>query len=81
MIVDVHIALGAQRDVDQAVARELLEHVVEETDAGFDVVDAGAIEVDGGGDAGLLGLARALRVAVELDPRQLTSVPSTKGIL
>ena len=27
------------------------------------------------------GLARALRVAVELDPRQLTAVPSTKGVL
>ncbi len=27
------------------------------------------------------GLARALRVAIELDPRQLTSVPSTKGVL
>ena len=27
------------------------------------------------------GLARALRVAVELDPRQLTVVPSTKGVL
>ncbi len=27
------------------------------------------------------GIARALRVAIELDPRQLTSVPSTKGVL
>ncbi len=27
------------------------------------------------------GLARALRVAVEIDPRQQTAVPSTKGVL
>ena len=33
-------------DVDQRVARELLEHVVEETDAGRNVVRAGAVEVD-----------------------------------
>ena len=53
--VDVQVALGAHRDVDQAVARELLQHVVKETDAGLDIVFAGAIEVDGGGDARLLG--------------------------
>jgi imidazoleglycerol-phosphate dehydratase len=27
------------------------------------------------------GLARALRQAIELDPRQLDAVPSTKGVL
>ena len=27
------------------------------------------------------GLARALRIAVEIDPRQATAVPSTKGVL
>jgi imidazoleglycerol-phosphate dehydratase len=27
------------------------------------------------------GLARALRVACEVDPRQTTAVPSTKGVL
>jgi imidazoleglycerol-phosphate dehydratase len=27
------------------------------------------------------GIARALRVAVEIDPRQTTAVPSTKGVL
>jgi hypothetical protein len=57
VVVDVQVALGAQRDVDQAVAAELLQHVVEEADAGVDVVDAGAVEVDGGGDPRLLGRA------------------------
>ena len=27
------------------------------------------------------GLARALRAAIEIDPRQATAVPSTKGVL
>ncbi|MBT3397292.1 MAG: imidazoleglycerol-phosphate dehydratase, partial [Alphaproteobacteria bacterium] len=27
------------------------------------------------------GLARALRQAIELDPRQMDAVPSTKGVL
>ena len=60
----MQVALGAQRDVDQAVARQLLEHVVEKADAGRDVVAAGAVEIDGTADLGLprhaldAGLAR-----------------------
>ena len=53
--VDVQVALGLQRDVDQGVAGELLQHVVEEADARGDVVGAGAVEVDGRLDLGLLG--------------------------
>ncbi len=64
VIVDVQVALGAQGDVDQAVAAQLLQHVVEEADAGLDVVLAGAVEIDGGGDARLLGGARHVGAAV-----------------
>ena len=53
--IDVQVALGLQRDVDQGVARELLQHVVEEADAGRDVIGAGAVEIDGRLDLGLLG--------------------------
>ena len=53
--VDVQVALGLERDVDQGVAGELLQHVVEEADAGRDVIGAGAVEIDGGLDLGLLG--------------------------
>ena len=35
--VDVQVALGLQRDVDQAVPGELLEHVVEKADPGRDL--------------------------------------------
>ena len=38
--------LHAKRQIDQAVAGELLQHVVEEADAGGDVVAAGAVEID-----------------------------------
>ncbi len=57
MEIDVQIPLGAERDVDQAVARQLLQHVIEEADAGLDVVGAGAVEPDGAADARLLCVA------------------------
>jgi hypothetical protein len=47
MAIDVEIALGLHREVEAAVAPELVEHVVEERQAGRDVDDAGAaVEVD-----------------------------------
>jgi len=50
MKIDMQIAFGAQRQVDQAVARELLQHVIEEADAGRDVARTGAVEIDGAAD-------------------------------
>ena len=38
VLVDVQVAVAVQGQVEQAVARQLLEHVVEEADAGADVV-------------------------------------------
>src|SRR6266478_3692608 len=55
--VDVEIAFGAQGDVDQAVARELLEHVIEKTDPGRDIIGTRAVEIDGALDSRFLGLA------------------------
>ena len=61
--------LAFERDVDQRMAGELLQHVVEEADAGRDVVGAGAVEIDGGRDLGLLGLARDGRLPLhEISP-------------
>ncbi len=57
VLVDMQVALGLQRDVDQRVPRELLDHVVEEADPGRDVIGAGAVEIDGRRDRGLLGAA------------------------
>ncbi len=39
--------------VEEAVASELLEHVVEHADPGRDLVATGAVEVEREGDAGL----------------------------
>ena len=55
MKVDVQVTLGFEGDVDQRVAGELLQHVVEEADAGGNVIGARAIEIDGRLDLGLLG--------------------------
>ena len=47
VIIDMHIAGAAHRHVDQRVARQLIEHMVEETDASFVVVAARSIEIEG----------------------------------
>jgi hypothetical protein len=39
------------------MARQLLQHVVEEADPGLHVIGALAVEIDGDGDLGLGGLA------------------------
>src|SRR3990172_2167343 len=53
--IDVQVALGLQLHVDEAVARQLFQHVVEEADAGRDPRRAGAVEIDRRRDAGFLG--------------------------
>ncbi len=53
------------------MAGELLQHVVEKADAGRDVELAGAVEVDGGRDLGLLGLAGNGRLALQMSPLRL----------
>src|SRR3546814_6128315 len=44
MLVDMQIALHRHRDVDQRMARQLLDHMVEETDAGGNRIGAAAVE-------------------------------------
>ena len=44
MLIDVEVAVGLQRQVEAAVTREELQHVVEEADPGADVVAAAAVE-------------------------------------
>ena len=57
MEVDVEVALRAHMEIEQAVPGELVQHVVEEADPGCDIGRAGAVEVDGDGDARFLGVA------------------------
>ena len=57
VVVDMQVALGLDREVDARMARQQVEHVVEEADAGRDRRRAGAVEIDLDLDVGLLGLA------------------------
>jgi hypothetical protein len=45
MIVDVAIALGPNFDVDKGMTRQLIEHMIEETNAGCNIGKARPIEV------------------------------------
>ena len=58
MRIDVEVAFGVDRKVDQAVAGEQIEHVVEEPDAGARRGLAGAVEVQRQADLRLFGDAR-----------------------
>ena len=40
-----------------------------------------SLTLPGGVQMQVLGLARALREAVEIDPRKADAIPSTKGVL
>jgi hypothetical protein len=57
MLIDMQIAIHLQRDVDQRVSRQLLDHMIEEADPGRDIIDTRPIEVDGDIDRGFRGLA------------------------
>ena len=58
MKIDVEVALGGDVEVDQAVTGELIEHMVEKSDAGRDTGGPGPVEIDGDLELGLFGLAR-----------------------
>src|SRR5262249_21645460 len=75
VVIDMQVALGLDREVDAGMARQKLEHVVEEADAGRDRRNAGAVEIDRNLDVGLLGAALDRTFAHErifrLEPRAL----------
>ena len=57
VLVDMQVADDAAGNVDQRMARELLDHVVEKADPGRDLKGPGAIEVHLDGNVGFMGLA------------------------
>ena len=56
--VDVQVAGSFDIEVECAVAGDLVEHVVEETDAGIELTLARTIQVDPDPDLGFEGIAR-----------------------
>jgi hypothetical protein len=57
VLVDVEVALDVTLYVDQRMAAELFDHVIEEADPGGNVIGAGAIEIDLDGNVGLVRFA------------------------
>src|ERR1700722_5971109 len=57
VIVDVAIALGTNFDVDKGMPRQLVEHMIEETNPGCNIGKARPIEVEANLDARLIRLA------------------------
>src|SRR5271157_2829358 len=57
VIVDVAVALGSDGEIDEGMTRQLIEHGVEEADAGRDVGNARSVEIEADLDGRLLGLA------------------------
>ena len=55
--VDVQVAVAIDFEVNQAVAGNLLQHMVKKTDAGAQIGLAGAVQVDAHGDARLCRVA------------------------
>src|SRR2546426_11972912 len=75
VLVHVEVAPRGDLEVEERVARQRLEHVVEEADARLDLRPAGAIETHPHPHFGLLGLARHLAGAAH--PRISASARAT----
>jgi NaMN:DMB phosphoribosyltransferase len=60
VIIDVSVAPGRDLQIEQAMAGELVEHVVEEGDAGVHLAATGAIEIQGHVNIGFAGDAMDL---------------------
>src|SRR5439155_1398731 len=61
VVVDLEVAAGPDRQVEQAVVGERAEEMIVEADAGRDVGVAGPVEIDGHGHVGLAGRPRHRR--------------------
>src|SRR5581483_9012083 len=57
VLIDIEIALGVERQIERAVPREQLQHVIEEADAGADLIPAAAFNRQLQADLRFFGLA------------------------
>src|SRR6266545_1814506 len=76
VLIDIEVAGGPERQVEAAVAGEQLQHVVEEADAGVDLVAALALDAEGAVNAGFARVALdggASHAASRARPRRLIS--------
>ena len=54
----MQIAFGIDIQIDQAVTRDLIQHVIEERHAGIQLLLTGTIDIDRNADLRLVGIAR-----------------------
>src|SRR5208283_2117205 len=57
MLVDVEVALGFDFEIEETMARETIQHVIEEGNAGGDLAASAAVELERDLHRGLAGLA------------------------
>src|SRR5579863_248004 len=57
MLIDIEVSVAFEREIEGAVAREELQHVIEEADTGCDLVSALAFDGETDRDARLGGVA------------------------
>ena len=77
--VDVEIALRVDREVEARVLAELLEHVVEERDAGRDRRRARAVDDERDVDRRLLRLPAQRRCRGVIDATSARTAPARRG--
>jgi hypothetical protein len=78
VLVDVQVAAAAQLQRKAAVPGELLEHVIEEADAGGDAAGGAAVEFELQLDVGFARLAVQLRAAREQRARDAGQLSSAR---
>jgi hypothetical protein len=61
MRVDLKIAFAGKGEREAAMGRDLIQHVIEERDAGVDLTRGDSIQIDRGRDPGFLRVANDLR--------------------
>ncbi len=68
VLIDVQIARDLHRHIDQRMAAELFDHVIEKADPGVNVIGARAIEIHLDDNVGFLGFALYSACSHRLQP-------------
>jgi hypothetical protein len=64
VVINVQVAFAADVQIHEAVARDLLKHMVEKTDACVKIRLTRAVEIEAEFDLGFVGVALDLRVTL-----------------
>ena len=70
MVIYMQIAISLDREIEESVAGETLEHVIEERNAGLRLAASGTVELERDRHRSLAGLALNLGATLRLGRRQ-----------